>query len=503
MRSTLALPALALAGLALLASPVTAHAQSVAGSSVSSFAGDLDDADGVDGAGRHSETRTVQLGAGEEVEIAASSDAFDTVLRVQGPSGLSEENDDADGEGTNSRLRFRAPRNGSYRLTVTSYRAGETGHYEITMSRRGAGAVNPGIANARPGCANGSCPYPGATAAPMVPTQPQQPVYAPGGYPTPGQFGWVFDPSVGQFVPVQPPANGAMPQMAAPNAAPGMNPGAAMMPGAIVPLPPNSVAAVDPNGTTDDGSVDDGNDGNDGSNAPAYPNGNSASPNGTVYGVFVGISDYGGSNNLEYTADDARRLAGAFQRTGIIRQGNAIVLTDGEATPQRVSHAIRTIGQRVTERDTFVFFFDGHGSANQISLRQGSMDEGALSALLDGVRGRQLVVLDSCHAGSLSGVVQGRANRTGLFSSRAEESSYVADELRAGGYLAHAMIEAVETGADSNGDGMVQLSELAGHARQVYQQHVHGRQNLVVASGAGRAASLWRSAGGATAVAMR
>ena len=61
---------------------------------------------------------------------------------------------------------------------------------------------------------------------------------------------------------------------------------------------------------------------------------------------------------------------------------------------QNISHAIRTVGQRVTERDTFVFFFDGHGSANEISLRSGSMNENALSSLLDGVRGRQLVVLD-------------------------------------------------------------------------------------------------------------
>lgn len=64
------------------------------------------------------------------------------------------------------------------------------------------------------------------------------------------------------------------------------------------------------------------------------------------------------------------------------------------------------------------------------------------------------------------------------------------------------MITGVNGGANPGADGVLQLDELVDHVRSTYTQHAANRQHLVVASGAGQRATLWRSAGG-SAVALR
>ena len=80
-----------------------------------------------------------------------------------------------------------------------------------------------------------------------------------------------------------------------------------------------------------------------------------------TYGIFLGISDYDRLGYLPYTADDPNRiLTGLVERAGMSR-GNAVVLTDEEATLANVRAAFETMRTRVGQRDTFIFFFSGHG----------------------------------------------------------------------------------------------------------------------------------------------
>jgi hypothetical protein len=511
MRTPSLLSVLALSGSLTFSVAAPALAQTAAGEDLA-VSGALHENDPVDAQGRHTQTRSIVLRAGEGVEVAVDSDDFDTWVRVTGPGGLRLENDDSPGEGTNSRVRFRAPANGTYRVTVTSYRAGETGEYHLSVTRGvDVDAANDaddeddhdaqdGAPTAAPGCSAQGCPvqpaYP-STGYAQQPVYPQQPAYG-----QPQQ--WVWDPSRNMYVAVQPgvPMPGAMVQAPNAYAAPYGAPGMYAVPGYGMPVQPGAgyapVMPAQP-GVDDPGADDPGAFG-----TPEPPTGapNPAAGTGSVYGVFVGVSDYGGANDLQYTAQDARTLASAFQRAGLIRHGNAIVLTDGEATEANVRHAFQVLAPRVGERDTFVFFFDGHGSSNRILLRSGGMSSQEISRLLDGVRGQQLVVLDSCYSGSLASVVRGHPNRVGLFSSRADEVSYVASEVQAGGYLAYFMIQAVRGGASGGADGALQVGELASYVQRSYDQRVGGRQHLVVATGAGRQATLWRTVPGRADLAM-
>lgn len=208
-----------------------------------------------------------------------------------------------------------------------------------------------------------------------------------------------------------------------------------------------------------------------------------AQGSGRTFGIFVGISDYQGENdNLAGSAADAVQLARAFQQAGWMERSNAVVLTDREATADNVRQAFRTIAPRVGANDTFVFFFDGHGASSVIDLRGPDLSRNELGRLMDRVHGRQLLVLDSCSSGGFEPIVRGRANRAGLFSSRANETSSTAPEVGAGGWLAYAFREAVAGGVQRRDDGSLDFDEVVTYVRAQYRRH-DVDQNLVAVNG--------------------
>ncbi len=73
--------------------------------------------------------------AGDQIVVSVESTEVDTYVLVRSPNGFAEENDDVvPGSNTNSRLAFIAPDSGEYIVGVTSYSAGETGRYTVTVS---------------------------------------------------------------------------------------------------------------------------------------------------------------------------------------------------------------------------------------------------------------------------------------------------------------------------------------------------------------------------------
>lgn len=81
----------------------------------------------------------IQLRAGQRYRISASSDSFDTVLRIyrDGSSEALAQNDDG-GDGTNSRLLFAPSQSGTYRACVSAYGARGGGDYSLTVDQAAA-----------------------------------------------------------------------------------------------------------------------------------------------------------------------------------------------------------------------------------------------------------------------------------------------------------------------------------------------------------------------------
>ena len=451
-----------------------------------------------DARGRYVDEYTAEWTQGERYAVDLRGD-FDTYLEVTGP-GLRRQNDDVDDIG-HSAVETIAPETGTYRVVVSSYGEGESGSYELTVERI-ADPDRPGVEQ-------------DVERLRMDETRSGR--LEEGDAETDaGRYydSWVVDGRAGQTLTVDLESDDF----------------------------DTVLVLISP-----DGDVLEENDDAYGSNSSivarlptagryrvratsygagevgAYRISVAAAPDpapspssAQTYGVFVGVGDYDGRlGDLPYTADDPHRvLDGLVERAGMPAD-NAVVLTDEEATLANVRAAFEAMRERVGPRDTFLFFFSGHGDRVEqpagsrpersdpdgldetIELVDGALRDNELNDLLDGIDSDlMLVVLDSCFSGGFSKDVISVPGRIGFFSSEEDVTSLVANKFAAGGYLSLFFAEALgDGGADEDGDREITSRELRGylHGRYRSPQEKSGddyiraldftQQHLVVDSG--------------------
>jgi hypothetical protein len=230
---------------------------------------------------------------------------------------------------------------------------------------------------------------------------------------------------------------------------------------------------------------------------------------GRVHAVIVGISDYpGDENDLPYTADDARNMAAALRREGVLT-GDSVILTDAQATAANVRAAFMRVAAQAGPNDMFLFFYSGHGDQGAVGtapteadrrmeyiyLYDHEVSSATMSQWFANVHARLgVIALDSCFSGGFRRVIS-RPGLMGLFSSEEDLTSGVAAKFQAGGYLSHFLITAMQGDADENGDHVITAGELEDYlwrkfATQVDNEeaetinHQHSYQRLVVERGA-------------------
>jgi hypothetical protein len=212
---------------------------------------------------------------------------------------------------------------------------------------------------------------------------------------------------------------------------------------------------------------------------------------GRVYGVFVGISNYGGrASNLMFTAQDAQRAHEAMVRGAGMRESDGIVLTDQQATLGNIRRAVADVAGRAGPNDLFVFFYSGHGGRvprqggfqpsdpdgqdETLAFYDADLIDDDMAEWLSAIRARTtLLILDACFSGGFSKDVISAPGRMGLFSSEEDVTSGVAVKFRAGGYLAQFMLEAVgDRLADADGDREITALELSQYLHERYRADV-------------------------------
>ncbi len=84
----------------------------------------------------HSRAFTLELEAGATYVIDLSSREFDAFLRLEDAAGKKLiENDDGFETGNDARIAFRPVKSGTYRIVATSYHAGKTGAFTLTVHK--------------------------------------------------------------------------------------------------------------------------------------------------------------------------------------------------------------------------------------------------------------------------------------------------------------------------------------------------------------------------------
>lgn len=219
-------------------------------------------------------------------------------------------------------------------------------------------------------------------------------------------------------------------------------------------------------------------------------------PEGKVFGVFVGISDYPGGGDLAYCDKDAERAYAVMKRKFGMSARNSVLLVNEEATYDNVSEAVQRIAAAAGPDDMFVFFYSGHGNQQKrqeadnfdpdgfdetLGLYDNEMTDDYFAGLLDECQaGTCLMVLDSCFSGGFARDVICEPGRIGIFSSEGDCLSLVAEKHGAGGYLSLFFNRAFRkdrNAVDFNNDRMITVHELTFYLQMQFHDIVQSENS--------------------------
>jgi WD40 repeat protein len=228
-----------------------------------------------------------------------------------------------------------------------------------------------------------------------------------------------------------------------------------------------------------------------------------------LYVLAIGVNAYDdegwtppGATRREYfpplklAVDDARSVAEALKEAGSGFYGQVIVRTafDKNATAAGLERIIQDLSAEINPRDTFVLFAAGHGYSNNgrfyllpqdyeggtnpAALMNRAIGQDRLQDWIAHIKARRgVILLDTCESGALTnGYIHSRTDApaaeaaVGLLheaTGRPILTAAAAGKPAFEGYHGHgvftwALIDALFHG-DSNGDGLIELSELAAH----------------------------------------
>lgn len=232
--------------------------------------------------------------------------------------------------------------------------------------------------------------------------------------------------------------------------------------------------------------------------------GESASTPPQLHVLAVGVNDYWDSRlKLNYAAADAKAVAEAMRRAGGGLYGSIEVVTllDADVTAAKLDEAFASLAKAVRPRDVFLFFLAGHGKTidgRYYFLPQDFRYQGEESIVSDGIgqerwqewfariRARKSVlVYDTCESGSLTGdqiAMRGlervaaldrltrATGRTTL--TAATDVTPALEGYRGHGVFTYALLEGLGAG-DLNGNGLIEVTELAGHVDQQVPEVSH------------------------------
>lgn len=425
---------------------------------------------------------TFQGQRGQSIDLRMTSSDFDPYLGLAGPADFVASNDDDPDGGTNSRLLTTLPSDGTYTVMATSYAAGESGRYDLSLSDgRGQSVRQAAVAPSERAQTGGRIQL-GQTVAGAL--QPGDSTLQSGEY----SDDYTFSGRRGQRVRIELTSS-------------------AFDAYTILRTPSGDQTDTDDSGDSTDSVLDLvlPEDGEYEVSVTSYQPGETGSyrfsvttgvepprqaavaGGARIFAVMVGVSDYGGAaSDLDNTDQDALQLAEQLQRDGSLNPAS-VTLVNAEATVAGVRDAFRRVTAQAGPQDTFLFFFSGHGDqsdtavtglepdgkSESIVLRDGQISDVEMGELFGGLRTRlSLLILDSCFSGGFARNVVDRPGVMGLFSSEEDLTSAVADKFRAGGYLSHFVRQGMSGAADGDGDRLVTAGELATYLRRQFRTEV-------------------------------
>ncbi|MCB9594842.1 MAG: caspase family protein [Sandaracinaceae bacterium] len=440
--------------------------------SMGSQQGTLTATDPINDGRAHYHVWRIELSPSQRVRIQMSSTAIDPLMEVRGPGDVHLRNDDGFPGMLDSIVDFLPPVAGTYEIWTTTFGAGETGEYSLSITPRDAAGVGvpfelgqdatavlgrDGMQERLPGTWMRFSGNAGSIVRLRVTSQAFDTIATLIG---PGGQTWINDDandvgpngderSLDSTIVAALPTTGVYQLVVTPYGGQGGGPFRVRS----TARPPIVLQG------------------------DARPEGLAgANGGGRLLGVYAGITAYQGHGQLYGCADDARLLGEAMRAAHLQDASDQLVLPDGLATREAFLGGIEQMAQLAGPDDVVLVFFSGHGQQvpdeengdeldqldETIVLFDQAIRDDELVAALDQIHaGTVILALDSCHSGGFARDWVTRPGRMGVFSSDEDVLSDTAEPHRAGGYLSWHLRRGVLGEADARPhDGVLHAGEL-------------------------------------------
>lgn len=189
-----------------------------------------------------------------------------------------------------------------------------------------------------------------------------------------------------------------------------------------------------------------------------------------VYVVAAGISNYQCINSLNLPRQDAIAIARLFKS----RNAKVKLLTDQNATKEKLLQTLQSVFTKAKKEDIILFFFSGHGIQNGFCTYDTNCQYGKYITYDDlkkiykqSKAERKIIFADACFSGAIRTESKQKISKESLInqhlllflSSRTDETSMERTSMR-NGYFTTFLLDGLKGKADKNKDRIITAQEL-------------------------------------------
>ena len=221
-----------------------------------------------------------------------------------------------------------------------------------------------------------------------------------------------------------------------------------------------------------------------------------------IWAVVIGVSTYQHMPVLKYADDDAYRVYAFYKSPegGSLPEEQIKLLVDEDASIENIKETLVTTFAKAGEDDLVILYFSGHGLENcllpiDFDGQKNKLFHKELNEIFHISPSKyKLCIVDACHSGNLfasKGDIIPTTNKT-LFkwfesnpgtaiimSSKAEENSLESKGLRQG-VFSHFLLRALNGEGDTDGNGMITVTELYDFVYMNVRAYTNNHQSPVL-----------------------
>jgi uncharacterized caspase-like protein len=226
-----------------------------------------------------------------------------------------------------------------------------------------------------------------------------------------------------------------------------------------------------------------------------------------LYILAVGVAQYHDPSwNLTYAAKDARDFVAAMraQEGGLYRQIEVRLLIDQQATKDNILDGLEWVQRQTTSRDVAMVFLAGHGVNDNLnryffcshnfeeqSLMRTGVAYSDIKNTVEGIVGKALFFVDTCHAGNaiggrrrgggvdIIGLVNDLSsveNGVVVFTAATGRQNSLEDAKWGNGAFTKALVEGLKGAADVKNLGKITVSMLDFYLSERVKELTGGKQ---------------------------